>query len=77
MDHKGNAEFYQQPLGFKVNKHQDNRLPRFFQEPKRMFGPMFLNGLFLFFISFLKPLYRKILFDNQLKLIDIMQNDNN
>ena len=50
---------------------------RFHQEPRRMFRPMFLNGLFFIFFIFPKVIVSKIIFGNQPKIIDIMKNYNN
>ena len=50
---------------------------RFYQEPKRMLTPMFINGLFFLFFIFPKAFASKFFFGNQPKIIDIMQNYNN
>ena len=50
---------------------------RFYQEPKRMLVPMFINGLFFLFFIFPKAFVSKFIFGNQPKIIDIMQNYNN
>jgi len=51
-------------------------LYRFYKEPKRMFGPMFLNGFFFLFYIFPKALVSKYIFHKNPRLIDILDINN-